>query len=124
MAEAGQRLDKQFALVGAQVAIGIHDAFQRARNIIGFQARPGNRADRGLLIGTAAKGDLIEFLTFLIDAQNADMADMMVATSVDTSGNIDVQAANILLIIRISEDLLDSLTNRNGPEMILTGAPY
>ena len=98
MTQPGQSLDKQFALVGAQVAIGVDNPFQGARHIVCLQARPGNRTDCGLLVGPAPKGDLIEFLTLLVDAENADMADMMVAAGIDAAGNIDVQAANVFLL--------------------------
>ena len=87
MAEAGQRLDEQLALVGAQLAIGVDDAFQRAGHVISLQAGAGNIADRGLLICAATEGNLIEFLTLLVDAQNTDMADLVDATGLDTAGN-------------------------------------
>ena len=50
MAEAGQRLDEQLALVGAQLAIGVDDAFEGAGHVISLQAGAGNITDLGLLV--------------------------------------------------------------------------
>src|SRR6266849_4862715 len=46
-------------------------------------------------VGTAAKGDLVELLAVFLDAQNADMADVMVAAGVDAARNVDVQTAKV-----------------------------
>ena len=47
-----------------------------------------------LLVGAAADGDLVEFLAVLLDAQNADMADMVMAAGIDAAGDVDVQPAD------------------------------
>ena len=49
-----------------------------------------------VLVGTAADRDLIELLAVLLDAENADVADMVMAAGIDAAGNIDVQAAEIV----------------------------
>src|SRR5258708_18204025 len=58
-----------------------------------FPVRDGRsqqRAKLGSFIGAAAKGDLVELLAVFLDAQNADMADMMVAAGIDAARYVDV----------------------------------
>ena len=42
-------------------------------------------ADRGVLVGAAAERDLIELGAFLVDAEDADIANVMVRASVDAA---------------------------------------
>src|SRR5262252_6565384 len=57
----------------------------------------------GPLVGTAAEGDLVELLVVFLDAQNTDVAHVMVAAGVDAARNIDVQPAEIPREIEIAE---------------------
>ena len=59
--------------------------------------RTDQRAELRILVGAAAERDLIELLAVLLDAENADMADMMMAAGIDAAGNVDVQPAEVAL---------------------------
>ena len=61
-----------------------------------------NLADRGALGGRAAEGDLIELLALLIEAENADMADVVMAAGVDAARDVDLQRADLLLPVERS----------------------
>ena len=58
---------------------------------------------RGVLVGAAAERDLVEFLAVLVDAQDADMADMVMAAGIDAAGDLDLQLADILQARQIGE---------------------
>jgi hypothetical protein len=53
------------------------------------------------------KQDLVEFLALLVDAENADVADMVVAAGIDAAGHVDVQRADFFLEFRVGEHRLD-----------------
>src|SRR6185437_8088081 len=77
-------------------------------------ARTGRAAcELGVLVGLAAERDLIELLPLLLDAENADMADMVMAAGIDAAGNIDVQPADIPLQVEIGEPARDLHRHRN-----------
>ena len=65
--------------------------------------RTDQRAERGVLVGAAAERDLIELLAVLLDAENADVADVMMAAGIDAAGNVDVQPAEIARQIEVAE---------------------
>lgn len=58
--------------------VGIDDRFNRFDNIHAEECRPDNIADADISPRIAAEGDLAIFLTFPVDAENADMADVIV----------------------------------------------
>src|SRR5713101_6276387 len=80
-------------LVGtrAQCEVGLDNILDHVGDFAVRNSRPDQGADRGFFVGTAADRDLIEFLAVLLDAENADMADVMMATGIDATGYIDVQ---------------------------------
>ena len=58
-----------------------------------------------------AERDLVELGTLLLHAENADMADMVMAASVDAAGNLDLQLADVI------EDIVEAyLALRERPE--------
>mgnify|MGYP003348593092 CR=1 FL=1 len=48
-------------------------------------------ADRAGLVAGAAQRDLVVFHARPVEAQNADMADMVMAAGIDAAGDVDVQ---------------------------------
>ena len=97
----------------AQFEIGRGDVLDDVGDLgIGHRGAD-QRAERGILVGLAAKRDLIKFLAVLLDAENADMADMVMAAGIDAAGNIDVQPAEIALQIEIAEAPRDLLRDRD-----------
>ena len=85
----------------------IDDAFRR-------KAGAGPLADGGGFGRIAAQRDLIGFRAGLLQAENADVADMMVAAGIDAAGNLDADRADLLLQARLGEALGDFLGDRNG----------
>ena len=70
-----------------------------------WPAKPGpeDRADRGVLGGRAAERDLVEFLALLVDAEDADVADMVVAAGIDAARDLDLELADLVLLRRVGE---------------------
>src|ERR1700761_5457726 len=93
-AEPLHRVDEQFVGPGAQRQISLDDILDDVGDFVEFHRRADQRAELGVLIGAAADGDLVDFLAVLLDAENADMADMVMAAGIDAAGNIDVQPAD------------------------------
>src|SRR6202049_139146 len=97
------RIDEQFIPPLPQIEIGRSDAFDDFGHFGIRNCRSDQRAKLRILVGFAAQRDLIKLFAVLFDAENADVADMMVAASVDAAGNIDMQTAEIALPIEIVE---------------------
>src|SRR6202011_1922982 len=74
---------------------------------------PDQRAERRVLVGLAAERDLIKFLAVLLDAKNADMADMVMTAGIDASGNVDVHPAEVARQIAVTKTPRDLLRDRD-----------
>src|SRR5262245_3525002 len=61
----------------------------------------------------SADGNLIPLLAVLVDAQDPDVTDVVVAAGIHTAGNVEVQLAYIVLIVEVVEALLDRLRHGN-----------
>src|SRR4026208_1414607 len=84
------------------------------RHFVTGKTRPENGADRGALARGAAERDLVELLAFLIEPQNPEVADMMMAAGVDAAGDVDLEGPDLMLAFEIGEAPGDRLRNRNG----------
>src|SRR5581483_12486516 len=89
-AEPLDGIDKQFVRPLPQFEISGGNVLDDVGNLPIGDRGTDQRAKRGILIGLAAERDLIELLAVLLDAENADMADVMMAAGIDAAGNIDV----------------------------------
>ena len=73
------------------------------------EARPEDGADRGVLGGGAAERDLVEFLALLVEAEDADVAHMVVAAGIDAARDVDLELADLVLLLRVRELARDRL---------------
>ncbi len=95
-------------LRGAQFEIFARSrGLSAGRDFFVLEAGALDFADGGFLVRAAAEEDLVEFLALLVDAENADVADMVVAAGVDAARHVDVQRADFVLEFRIGEQRLD-----------------
>ena len=90
-----RRLGEGFLLVARAIQIGGDHVLDRLGDVGLGHRRADHGADGGVLVVAAADGDLVELLAVLLDAQNADMADMVVAAGVDAAGNLDRHLAEL-----------------------------
>src|SRR5262249_30719851 len=112
-ADALDGIDERLVRPRAQLEIGGGDILDHVGDLAIGHRRPQNRAQLGILVGAAADGDLVIFLAVLLDAEDADVADVMMATSIDAAGDIDVQPAEIARQIEIAEAARDLLRHRD-----------
>ena len=79
-----------------QIQIAVDDALDGIRDLFIGDRGPEQLTQRRVLVGLAAQRDLVEFLAVLFDAEEADMADMMMAAGIDAARDVDVQAARCM----------------------------
>src|SRR5215510_6390863 len=92
-ADALDRVEKDLVRPRAQLEIGRHDILDYVRHLGIRNGRANERTELGILIGLPADRDLEEFLAVLLDAEETDVADVMMAAGIDTAGDVDVQPA-------------------------------
>src|SRR6266702_8112608 len=111
--EALYRVDEQLLRPLAQSQISFHDVLDDVGNLVELDAGADQIAKRGALVGTAADGDLVDLLAVLLDTENADMADMVMATGIDAAGDVDVQPADQIGEFVIGEAPRQFLSDRD-----------
>src|SRR5262245_31673717 len=67
----------------APLQIGVDHAFDGTDHPVAREGGADDLAQARILGAAAAEGDLVELLAFLVDAEDADMADMVVTASID-----------------------------------------
>src|SRR5262249_22322208 len=112
-ADARDRVDEQLVGPLAQLEIGGGDGLHHVGDVVVGHGGPENLAELGILAGAAADRELVELLAVLLDAENADMADVMMAAGVDAAGNVDVQPAEPVGEIEVVEAAGDLLGDRD-----------
>src|SRR5262249_19860182 len=88
-AEALHGVDEQLVRPLAQLQIGRRDVLHHVGDLGIGHGRADQRPQLRRLVGAAADRHLVVFLAVLLDAQQPDMADMVMAAGVDTAGNVD-----------------------------------
>src|SRR6516162_621468 len=95
-ADTRDGVDENLVRPLAQLEIGVGDLAVRDR-------RTQDLAELGPLVGAAADRHLVVFLAVLLDAEDADMPDVMVTAGIDAAGDVDVQPSEIAGQIEILE---------------------
>src|SRR5579864_1587444 len=108
-----ERVDEQLVGAGAQLEIGGGDVLDHVGDLGIGHRRADQRAKFGVVVGLAAERDLIKLLAVLLHAENADVADVMMAAGIDAAGNVDVQPAELALAVEIAEAPRDLLRDGN-----------
>src|SRR5258708_2354525 len=84
-------IDEKLVGPGAQREIGFDNILDHVGDFTVGHRGADQRSDLRLFVGTAADRDLIKLLAVLLDPENADMTDVMVAAGIDAAGDIDVK---------------------------------
>ena len=96
-ADAPIGVDEALA-VTAIVEIGRHHGVDGLDHLVGGHRRPEDRADRRLAeVDVAAQAQLVELDPVLVDAEDADVADVMMAAGIDAARDLDLQVADVVL---------------------------
>src|SRR5579862_500781 len=93
--------------------IRVENGLDRIDDIGRRKGRPDDRADRRLVVAGTAKGYLIIFFVVLVDAENADMADMVMAAGIDAARDVEMHLSDMMLPVEIGEALGEALRHRN-----------
>src|SRR6516225_7903685 len=112
-AEPLHRIDEKLVGARAQREIGLDDVFHHIGDFLELHRGPDQRAELGILVGASADRDLVELLAILFDAENADMADVMMTAGVDAAGDVDMEAADQIGGIVIGKAPRQLLCNRD-----------
>src|SRR3989344_3337142 len=70
-------------------------------------------AQAGVAAGAATEGNLIELFAFLVHPEDADVADVVVATGVHATGDVQVQFADVEQVVQVVETALDRFGDRD-----------
>src|SRR5215470_12995467 len=85
------RVEKDLVRTRAQLEISFHDVLDHIRHLRVGHGWTDQRAEHRILVRLAADGHLIELLAVLLDAEEADMADVVMAAGIDAARDVDVQ---------------------------------
>src|SRR5579883_79641 len=77
-------LEEAFAVISLS-DVDLHDRLDRVDHLVIGEGVADDLADRSILHGRAAQRQLVIFLTLLIDAEDADMADVVMAARIDAA---------------------------------------
>src|SRR5690606_10411478 len=111
-ADAAIGVDEPLALV-ALADIGRDDGLDRVDDFLFGEGTADDVADGRLLVRRATERHLVIFDALLVDAENADMADMVMAASVDAARGVDLQLADIVLALDVGEAARNLLRQGN-----------
>src|SRR5262244_4631398 len=112
-ADARDGIDENLVRPLAQLEIGGGDVLDNVGDLAVRHRRTQNLAELGALVGAAADRHLVVFLAVLLDAEDADVPDVMVAAGIDAAGDVDVQPSEVAGQIEILEAARDLLGHRN-----------
>src|SRR6266849_3643211 len=116
--DAVHHVDEALGLAVAAREIALDQLFDDVRDLGAREGRTDDLAEGCAAAGpdftlVAADLDLVPLLAVLVDAENADMADVMVAAGIHASGNIEIDLADIVQIVEVVKTLLNGLGYRD-----------
>src|SRR5580693_1995434 len=106
-------LEKNLVRTRTQLQIGRNDVLDHVGDLGIWDRGADQGAETGALVGAAPDRHLKEFLAVLLDAEQADVAHVMVAAGIDAAGNVDVQSPEIVGKVEIAEAPGQLLGDRN-----------
>ena len=101
------------SVLAAQIEISVDDGLDGIDDLFVGETGAGNLADGAGFVSRAAERELIGFGAFALEAENADMADMVMAAGIDAAGNLDFQVADIARPRAVAEAFGDGLRDRD-----------
>src|SRR5579863_5433465 len=113
-ADTADRVEKTFVVLAAG-EINIDDAFDGVDDLVLVKGGSQYLADAGVFRARAAELQLVIFDAFLVDAEHADVARMMMAAGIDAAGDLDLEFADVVLAIEIGKALGNALCDRDRP---------
>src|SRR5579871_4991602 len=112
-AEAAHGVDETLRFAVANVQVPADEPLDDIGNLGRGERAAEHFAERRVLALRAADLDLIPLLTVLVDAEDAYVADVVVAAGVHATRNIEVELADVEQIVEVLETGADRLRDRN-----------
>src|SRR5882672_4023023 len=118
-ANAPHDVDEAFALAVALLEVGSDQLLDHVGNLLARKRRADYLSDRRRRPGAreplvAADADLVPLLAVLVDAENADVTDVVMPAGIHAAGNVEVQLADVVDVVQAVEALLDRLRHWDG----------
>src|SRR5439155_4140195 len=98
-------VDKAFVIVPA-LDVDVDQTGDDVGHFVGRERRPDNLAEGRLLPLVAADRYLVPLLAVLIDAEHADVSDVVVTAGIHAAGNVEVDIADVIQIVEVVEAAL------------------
>src|SRR5713226_7549220 len=117
-ADAVHHVDEAFGVAVATREVAINQPLDHVGHFGASERRADHLAQRRAHAGTdfplvAADLDLVPLFAVLVDSEDADMADVVVAASVHAARDIEVELADVVQVVQVVEALLDRLGHRD-----------
>src|SRR3981189_2131601 len=112
-ADALDRLEKCLVRPRAQLPIGFDNVLDHIRHLGVGHGRTDQRAEHRILVRLPPDGYLKDFLAILLDAEETDVADVMMAAGVEAARDVDVQPPEALCKIEIAKPPRQFLRHRD-----------
>src|ERR1700682_4572611 len=107
-AHAAERVDEAFTL-GAQRARRLDNPLDGRCDFVLRYRRTDDFTQRSEAVRRAAEGNLVPLLAMLVDAEDADVADVVMPAGVHAAGHLDLDVAQVVPVVAIAAALLDIL---------------
>src|SRR5690606_26727610 len=103
-----ERVHEQLAVLAA-AGVDVNDLLDHIRNLFLGEGGTHDLSECSVVVCRAAKGHLIELITLLVHAKNADVAHVVVPAGVHAAGDVQCHLADIAQALRVVETALDRL---------------
>src|SRR4051812_19379119 len=118
-ADAVHYVDEALGFAVAMLEVAVDQALDDPRYVRARERRTNDPAQRRAYFTDArftlitADLDLVPLLAVLVDAEDADMADVVMAAGVHAARDVEVELADLVQVIEVVEALLDRLRDRD-----------
>src|SRR5690606_22358181 len=97
----------------AHLAVALHRPLDCIDDAVFIEAGAGDLGLAGCLVARTAEQELVVLGALTVDAENADVAGVVVTAGVDAAADLDLQLTEIALPLGIGEAIGDLLGHRN-----------
>src|SRR5690606_19742262 len=98
---------------GALLDVDLDQLVDHVGHFLLGEGRAEDLRQAGLAAGAAAEGHLVELLALLVHAEDADVADVVVAAGVHAAGDVEVEVADVEQVVQVVEAALDGFGHRD-----------
>ncbi len=92
--DTAEGVDEGFFL-GPAFHVDLDDLVDHVGHLLLGEGRAEDLPEAGVARRAAAEGDLVELRAFLVDPEDADVADMVMAAGVHATGDVQVDVADV-----------------------------